>query len=431
MKRTPLVGTLLLLASRGCEAAFGLTYYDTAEYEYDAKAEENRMRGDGGGLRRRTKTDNNDSSRKQRKSSKEQRKLNAGDLGVRFQKFVFTNGVMADFMPLQPADYPIRDNIAVALKNTTNAESVLCDGDHALNLTHQQNVMLYLDDIGGFPDMPNENQQNGFWDEMREVSMLQLGRRFDMNPFTVLRPPDLWVGRDIHAVAAAVHNEYPGLLQTELIQWLWSQGAQLDYDIMPFRSQSDFVGSVVALADLNTWSIGLVAPFNFYLKWYVGRPRPEEVAYLIFNRELTAMEDGVPNDIVEILDSMGLNTAATFTAYPEGSPRHPSWPAMHSAASSASFWLAVVMDLTPEQYCEALRVDYAVAFARTCAGVHYRTDNTAGLNLGQALIAEQLPEHLARTYGSDPDKVREKIDRLRFDWNDFNSYDCTVATVNL
>ena len=100
---------------------------------------------------------------------------------------------------------------------------------------------------------------------------------------------------------------------------------------------------------------------------------------------------------------------------------------MHSAASSASFWLAVILDLTDEQYCEALRVDYAVAFARTCAGVHYPTDNISGLNLGQAIVADLLPGHLEKVYGSDPEKVKAKIERLRFDWNNFDSYTCSGA----
>jgi hypothetical protein len=263
---------------------------------------------------------------------------------------------------------------------------------------------------------------------MMEITMLQLGRQFDMHPGTVLRLPDLWADMDVHAVCEAVHDEYPGETQAELIQWLWSQNVSLDTDIIPFRSKSDFVGRNVAMTSLNTWAIGAVSPFNFYLKWYAGRPRPEEVAYLVYNRNLTMQDDGVPPDLVKLIDEMVLNTPMAFTAYPEGSPRHPSWPAMHSAASSASFWMAVMLNLTPEQHCEALRVDYATAFARTCAGVHYRSDNIAGLNLGQELMAELLPDHLAETYGSDPDKVRAKIAELRFDWNDFSSYSCSTTS---
>jgi membrane-associated phospholipid phosphatase len=413
---------LLLLAAKGCDAAFGLYYGHEDDIREVASKEEQ-----SGGLRKLSKNriaKNNNHKKSQNRQR--QRNLQTGDLDVRFQKFDFTNGApIPGFMPLGQGAYPMQGDMAITLKNTSNAVSVVCVGDPAMNSTLPPNVDYYLNAIGGYPSMPNINQEDAFWVEMHEVTMLQLGRRFDMNPLTILRPPDLWLDKDIHTVAESVRADYPGSLQVELIEWLWSQGVSLDYNIMPFRSQSDFIGTQVTMAALNTWAIGAVAPFNFYLKWYAGRPRPEEVAFLIYNRELTAQEDGVPTDIVQMIDSMGLNTPEAFTAYPEGSPRHPSWPAMHSAASSASFWLAVVLDLTPEQYCEALRVDYAVAFARSCAGVHYRTDNTAGLNLGQELIAEFLPGHLEATYGSDRAKVEAKIASLRFDWNNFNSYDCT------
>jgi hypothetical protein len=127
----------------------------------------------------------------------------------------------------------------------------------------------------------------------------------------------------------------------------------------------------------------------------VGRPRPKEVAYKIAEGKLTA-NHGIPQDIISKIDSMELHSATVFTAYNKGSPTHPSWPAMHSAASSASFWLAVVLDLSEDQYCKALRVDYPVLYARTVARVHYPTNNIAGLNLGQQIMAEQLADHFER-----------------------------------
>jgi hypothetical protein len=184
---------------------------------------------------------------------------------------------------------------------------------------------------------------------------------------------------------------------------------------------------VIRLADLNTWAIGAVAPTDFDLKWYMGRPRPEDVAYKIAEGELTA-NDGVPQDIISKIDLMDLDSATTFTQRIfEGSPTHPSWPAMHSAASSASFWFVVPLNLNEDQYCEALRVDYAVSYARTVAGVHYPTDNNAGLNLGQQIMAEQLAHHFERKYVSDRDEVQAKIDGLRFDWANFNPETCSTG----
>ncbi len=73
------------------------------------------------------------------------------------------------------------------------------------------------------------------------------------------------------------------------------------------------------------------------------------------------------------------------------------------------------MDLSPEQIAEARKLDYAVATFRSVAGVHYDSDNRAGLALGQEVIAKQLPEVLAR-FGADPAAVRAKIEKVRHDW---------------
>ena len=57
-------------------------------------------------------------------------------------------------------------------------------------------------------------------------------------------------------------------------------------------------------------------------------------------------------NLVADIKALNLANATNFTSYPEGSPTHPSYPAMHSAGSAASFWLAVVLDLIEEQWCQ-------------------------------------------------------------------------------
>jgi hypothetical protein len=57
---------------------------------------------------------------------------------------------------------------------------------------------------------------------------------------------------------------------------------KLDYKVMPFRSDQDFLGTELRLAALNTWSFGAVAPITFVLKWRDGRPRAE-VHVLIYH----------------------------------------------------------------------------------------------------------------------------------------------------
>ena len=117
-----------------------------------------------------------------------------------------------------------------------------------------------------------------------------------------------------------------------------------------------------------------------------------------------------------------------FTAYTEGCPGHPSWPGMHGAASGMSFWLGVVLDITEDQLCQAKLTDYAVAWGRTVAGVHYEDDNLAGLDMGQEVIANLLPEHLSNTYGADKAKVQAKVDAMRFSWRDFDPEDPCPGT---
>ena len=46
-------------------------------------------------------------------------------------------------------------------------------------------------------------------------------------------------------------------------------------DLIPRRSNAQFLRGMIALADLNTWSMGVVGPHNFAAKWFAGRARPE------------------------------------------------------------------------------------------------------------------------------------------------------------
>jgi hypothetical protein len=222
--------------------------------------------------------------------------------------------------------------------------------------------------------------------------------------------------------------QFPGFHQMNLLASLLGQGLEIDNDLIPKRSDKQFLHGPVMFANLNTWSVDMVGPINFGAKYFAGRARPEEVAWAI-----TCSQEGfdtkagcetafhfnlstVPNDIVQAITGMNLHRMEDFTQYSEGAPPHPSWPAMHSASSNISLWLAVVAKLTPEQSLEAKKTDLAVAVGRTVAGVHYRDDNTAGLTMGQEIVARELPRYLASKYGADALKVKAKIESLRFDW---------------
>ena len=367
------------------------------------------------------------------------------DLGIRFSKIVFDDeNTNTSRLPLRKRDYPIDGETALWLRNSkcpsiiTSENCYECDTDFE----------TLIEAIHGKPTHPSRNPNSTYWDELREVSLMQAHRRNGTDPKEVMPIPKIWKDFTIEEVAAAVHNEvrsnvfeksiilpcfthlniirasqYPGSVQAELIKSLMANGVKVDSSIIPLRCKVEFLRGIVMLAELNTWAWGTAGPPNFGLKYHVGRVRPEEMAFLISEGSLTA-GDGVPEDILVNIPLKSLKKMEDFTAYPEGCPMHPSWPAMHSAASSASLWLAAGLNLTPEQWCQAKLVDYGVAYARTIAGMHYREDNFAGLNLGQEIIASKLPGHLASRYGSNLTVVQQKIDSLRFDWRDFLDSDC-------
>jgi len=271
--------------------------------------------------------------------------------------------------------------------------------------------------VGG---LPTHAPQKDFWPEFNQVVDMQLLRRNNSDKLATeaiswFPLPQLWKSFTVNEVAEAVRADFPGNWHVKLImQFLKSGGLVIDNGIIPKRSTEQFLHRQVMLADLNTWAVSLTGPTNFAAKYYAGRARPEEIAWQLTNEEYISSH--VPFDLSLKLKKMNLTKMEEFTAYEEGSPIHPSWPAMHSAASAISLWLPVVARLKATQREEAKRMDLAISMARTVAGVHYVSDNVAGLKMGQEIIAGELPRYLAERYGADPLKVKRCIERLRFDW---------------
>lgn len=347
---------------------------------------------------------------------------------MRFNKVIFPDGDIpeeyASLFPLSNASYPVSGDVTKALRNS-RAVSVVDPAD-------PNEAELYYDidevisKVGGFPSHPSSDSSSIFWEYFEEVVDAQIERMANPNrPASDLMPslPDRWLTFTADQAAQEVRAEYPGFHQAVYIEDLL-RGVygpiEVDTNIIPSRGITAFLRKHVMLADLNTWAVAFVGPHNFGAKWRAGRARPEEVAHAIKTGILT---QGVPPRIVTKIASMNFETPEEFTAYPEGCPRHPSWPAMHSAASSVSFWLRVILNLTPVQACQAKKVDFAVAYGRTVAGVHYHDDNMAGLAMGQYIMASYLPEYLEFKYGSNRTAVAEKVEKMGFSWGDLDRED--------
>jgi len=238
----------------------------------------------------------------------------------------------------------------------------------------------------------------------------------------------MFEGYTMERGAADVESDFPPKFPTMLVEQFIDEGVMFDRNVIPNNTADDFVNQEVMLGRVIGWAIATVSPFAFGAKWHEGRPRPEEVACALVGEEDPRVSSAPPA-VVRAVQALGLNTengCVDYTAYSNGSPPHPSWPAMHSASSSSSVYLATVLNLTSSQLAEARNLDCAVATFRSFAGVHYESDNMAGLSIGQEVLRRRLPEMLRREYGSDIAAVERKLERV-IEANDWRTTPCEVS----
>lgn len=234
----------------------------------------------------------------------------AGDLNVRFSKIPILTGNAADRFPLTNSDYPMQGELADLLKATSNAESIMTSDDYELR---NLNERRYFTRAGGPPTYPNQDPNHPFWQEdFRAVVEALVHLRADGDPSELITLPNRWANFSMQEVADAVHDEYPGLWQSELLIEFFDN-VQIDYDILPFRCVDDFIGEPFRMAEINTWAPGKVGPTNFRAKWTYGRPRPEEV------RKHERTNDFLPYSFHDVLSrSRLLVFLSVFVFYPTG-----------------------------------------------------------------------------------------------------------------
>ena len=184
----------------------------------------------------------------------------------------------------------------------------------------------------------------------------------------------------------------------------------------------------------------------WYHKWRVHRRlRPEafggRVHHVVNGTEIHGelAADRYPVDS-QLLDSRalertrstdGFDTALLPQAYPEGAPTHPSYPGGHAVtAGSCATLLKAYFDenaviQTPVRpttdargrYTELEPIDAEltvggeinklatnVAYARSLAGIHYRSDTVAGMRIGEriatSVLRDRLQQRPEEAYGS-------------------------------
>jgi hypothetical protein len=167
----------------------------------------------------------------------------------------------------------------------------------------------------------------------------------------------------------------------------------------------------------------------WYQKWQVHRRlRPEMMAGLVHQTLASMVSRPVHPDALgsSVLDRLYRAHGSLLLpmAFPEGSPTHPSYGAGHATVAGAcvtilkawfdeSFVLPAPVVASPDGTAllpysgpdlqvggELNKLAANVAIGRNAAGVHYRTDCTESLRLGEAVAISVLEEQAA-TYNED------------------------------
>jgi hypothetical protein len=185
----------------------------------------------------------------------------------------------------------------------------------------------------------------------------------------------------------------------------------------------------------------------WFQKWFVHRRlRPEEFGALIhkqyagininstckvnansfdypFNREILNPNTSVLSRILNYPPNSQSGSYLLPQVYPEGSPLHPSYPAGHAVVAGACVTILktyfdesamIPHPVKPnsdgvalERYDSSLTIGDEldklasnVAIGRNMAGIHYRSDYEAGLNLGEE-VAIRLLEEQKNIYNED------------------------------
>jgi hypothetical protein len=168
---------------------------------------------------------------------------------------------------------------------------------------------------------------------------------------------------------------------------------------------------------------------SYCQKWMVHRRlRPEALGGVIHQTRAGIREYPIHSTLLhsEAVDAVHSHTGSYLLpqAYPEGCPLHPSYPAGHAAIAGAcsvvlkacfdgsmllpgcvepsadGLKLAPCSNYSPTVGDEIDKLAFNIAMGRNWAGIHYRSDAMAGLQLGEE-VGISILQDLVRTYTED------------------------------
>jgi hypothetical protein len=219
-----------------------------------------------------------------------------------------------------------------------------------------------------------------------------------------------------------VHRDYPGQVFFNAMFLINSYGSKALDPANPYMSsdtQRGFVSyGLPHVLEMLAESIEESLKASWYQKWQVNRRlRPEEYGFYLQKQVMDNQPLGIHEELTNsmVLDKIKGLYGSYFLpqAYPEGSPTHPSYPAGHATVAGAcvtilkAFFNEDFLVQNPIEpniknnrliaYKGSLTVGDELnklaaneALGRDHAGVHYRSDSTEGLLLGEKVAIDIL-----------------------------------------
>lgn len=211
--------------------------------------------------------------------------------------------------------------------------------------------------------------------------------------------------------AQEVKADWPTHILKNLAELLLGDGAKIRRIFKKDFEATEFTDGVVLFSRLLAKVIHEVSPTAFAVKWYYGRPRPEEAAnaWAKGEFEVSPFMNTILNKHIN-KEAVAKN-ALNFPVYQ--CPLHPSYPAMHASLSGLSIIFGILFELTESQLMEVKRTAANIALFRDYGGVHYRTDSLVGLDIGEKIIADNLYtylEYFAEQAGHELALSREEVE---------------------
>ena len=319
----------------------------------------------------------------------------------------------------------------------TRAKSNLLPEDSPIVSVRHMDDPRVLVDINRVPDPTHPEDGDKYWLELMQVaSRVDLAKKgknfadieqeielgFKPNGLDPDKPflSNLFRNRlrvsTLAQAAQVVRADFPTSLVTSLAEDFLSQGAKLNYDVLPRTRWKEFTDGPVLLGHVIGWAIHTVSPSAFATKWAKGRCRPEEAIHAWATGELVAPR--YANTTLSQLVNKREVAAnpESFTLYQEGCPNHPSYVAMHAAVAAIVIILNVIFKLDTDQKDEAARAQCNISVSRDIAGVHYLTDSLTGMDLGEKIIAEKLPTFLNQLVGADIRAATQYANDAKQNW---------------